>query len=76
VNPATVIVCYREALGRARNVAHDLEDFEWIDRDTDDAVAQLGEIALEAGRVASLLTALFIEAGGTTAPDGGKPEGS
>ena len=62
MNPARTIIAYQEALGRARNVVHDLEDFEWINRSDDSAVAQLGEIANEAGRVASLLQVLHIEA--------------
>lgn len=61
MNPAKAIILYREALGRARNVVCDLEDFEWINQSDDGATARLGEIANEAGRVTSLLQVLHIE---------------
>ena len=68
MNVATTIRLYREALGRARNVAHDLEDFEWIHQTDIDIAARLQEIASESGRVASLRHILQDEAR--------KPEGA
>ena len=48
MTPAQVILLYREAIGRAQNIAHDLDDFEWIDSSPASASKQLGEILDEA----------------------------
>lgn len=58
MNAPEIIVLYREAQGRARNVAHDLDDFEWIDRSPESAKAQLVEILEESRQVVAALSRL------------------